>query len=86
MQAATAYVANSKRGVIAAYFYSVGNEGNCVVRKTFLALGLEFGAIAALAFSLAAICGPRLGLDLPYSMMAPAAYELSDPATAATAF
>ena len=56
------------------------------MRKTFLALGLEFGAIALLALSLAAICGQGLALDLPYSMMAPAAYELSDPTTAATAF
>ncbi len=59
------------------------------MKKTFLALTLEFGSVAVLALSLAvaAICGDAMPLLEPY---APPAlhtdYGPSSPGTAATAF
>jgi hypothetical protein len=51
------------------------------VKKTFLALGLEFGAVALLVMSLAVAAMNLTPVDAPYGH-----YEPSDPGTAATAF
>lgn len=57
------------------------------MKKTFLALGLEFAGVAVLALGLTAATACLLPFGSSYGApAAPSVYELSNPGTAATAF